>query len=198
MARYIQRPAWSFRPGGRRQQRWAAAVPLVLLLVLVSLASRCVGIPGAAHPLGAAAAGPGSPAPPQVAPGSGPARSGSPSVAVAADHPARREGRQRAGRLMAASSSASVLGRWPQLMATGPRLGRPAPATGAATPGSWLGRFMSGATVRGLRVGGTAPHWYGCDSRPDAVRRLSRYPQATYDPYHRPAGMTPVSGTKSR
>jgi RNA polymerase sigma factor (sigma-70 family) len=52
---------------------------------------------------------------------------------------------------------------WPRLMATGMRLGSPAVATGAATPGGWLDRFMRGAEARHYRVNFIAVHWYGAE-----------------------------------
>lgn len=45
-----------------------------------------------------------------------------------------------------------ALDLWPQLQATGLRLGSPAPAVDAAEPGGWLDRFLSGARDRGYRV----------------------------------------------
>jgi len=83
-----------------------------------------------------------------------------------------------------------ALDLWPQLMATGMRLGSPAPATHAADPGGWLDQFMAGAAARGYRVDFIALHWYGSDFSPDAVHQLSRYLQATYDRYHKPIWLT--------
>jgi hypothetical protein len=87
-------------------------------------------------------------------------------------------------------SAAQALDLWPQLMATGLRLGSPAPATGAATPGGWLDQFMSGAAARGYRVDFIALHWYGSDFSPAAVNHLREYLQATYDRYHKPIWLT--------
>lgn len=78
-----------------------------------------------------------------------------------------------------------VLELWPQLMGAGTRLGSPAPASGAATPGSWLGRFMSGASARAYRVGFIASHWYGSDFSGDAVRPLGSYLKESYARYHK-------------
>jgi hypothetical protein len=86
---------------------------------------------------------------------------------------------------------------WPQLMATGMRLGSPAVADNAAAPGGWLDRFMRGATSRGYRVNFIAVHWYGVDfaTRP-AVLQLKSYLQAIYARYHLPVWLTEFALTK--
>ena len=84
-----------------------------------------------------------------------------------------------------------ALGLWPRLMATGMELGSPAVASDAATPGSWLDQFMSGAKARGYRVDFIAVHWYGADYRTGpAVQQLRAYLQAVYVRYHRPIWIT--------
>jgi hypothetical protein len=88
-----------------------------------------------------------------------------------------------------------ALDLWPRLMATGQRLGSPAPSADAATPGSWLDRFMSGAGRRGYRVDFVAVHWYGrtfADTGA-AVSQLHAYLQAVYDRYHLPVWLTEYS-----
>jgi RNA polymerase sigma factor (sigma-70 family) len=80
---------------------------------------------------------------------------------------------------------------WPKLAATKLRLGSPAVATGGATPGGWLDRFMRGAAKRGYRVDFIALHWYGSDFRPgNAVAQLRGYLQAVHDRYHKPIWLT--------
>ena len=80
---------------------------------------------------------------------------------------------------------------WPQLMATGMRLGSPAVAANAATPGGWLDRFMRGATARGYRVNFITVHWYGADfATGAAVAQLESYLQAIYARYHLPIWLT--------
>ena len=95
---------------------------------------------------------------------------------------------------MAAQSNMTVdqaLSLWPQLMATGDTLGSPAVATGGATPGGWLDRFMSGAQTKGYRVDFITLHWYGGDfTTTDAVSQLKSYIQAVYDRYHKPIWLT--------
>ena len=84
-----------------------------------------------------------------------------------------------------------ALALWPQLMATGMRLGSPAPATGASSAGGWLDRFMTGAASHGYRVDFIALHWYGSDFAPGAATgQLRSYLQATYDRYHVPIWLT--------
>ena len=58
-------------------------------------------------------------------------------------------------------SPGQALSLWPQLEATGMRLGSPAVADDGATPGGWLDQFMSGAAARGYRVNFITLHWYG-------------------------------------
>ena len=79
---------------------------------------------------------------------------------------------------------------WPQLQATGLRLGSPAPATNGAKAGEWLDRFITGARARGYRVDFIALHWYGSDFSAAAVGQLKSYLQAVYDRYHLPIWLT--------
>jgi hypothetical protein len=80
---------------------------------------------------------------------------------------------------------------WPRLMATGMRLGSPAVSAGAATPGSWLARFMRRAQHRGYRVNFITLHWYGGDFRTGAaVGELKGYLKATWARYHKPIWLT--------
>jgi hypothetical protein len=93
----------------------------------------------------------------------------------------------------ASQSNMSVeqaLDLWPQLQATGLRLGSPAPAVGGATAGGWLDRFMSGARDRGYRVDFIALHWYGSDFSDAAVGQLQNYLRAVHDRYGRPIWLT--------
>jgi hypothetical protein len=86
---------------------------------------------------------------------------------------------------------AQALSLWPQLMATGLKLGSPAVATGGATPGGWLDQFMSGAAARGYRVGFITLHWYGADfATGAAVSQLESYLQAVHARYHKPIWLT--------
>ncbi|MEU5253609.1 sigma-70 family RNA polymerase sigma factor [Streptomyces longwoodensis] len=80
---------------------------------------------------------------------------------------------------------------WPKLMAAGKILGSPAVATGAATPGGWLDRFMAGAAQKGYRVDFVTLHWYGGDFRtPQAVEQLKSYLTSVYARYHKPIWLT--------
>ncbi|ADJ45542.1 hypothetical protein AMES_3718 [Amycolatopsis mediterranei S699] len=84
----------------------------------------------------------------------------------------------------------TALDLWPQLQATGMRLGAPAVAYGGDTPGGWLDRFMSGAAARGYRVDFIPLHWYGGDFSAAATGQLQSYLQAVYNRYHRPIWLT--------
>ena len=83
-----------------------------------------------------------------------------------------------------------ALDLWPQLQATGMRLGSPAVAYGGDTPGGWLDQFMSGAAGRGYRVDFITLHWYGSDFSAAAVGQLRGYLQAVYNRYHKPIWLT--------
>ncbi|SQD95530.1 glycoside hydrolase family protein [Parafrankia sp. BMG5.11] len=88
----------------------------------------------------------------------------------------------------------TALDLWPQLEATGMRLGSPAPAAGAADPNSWFGQFMAGAAQRGYKVDFIALHWYGSDFDPTrATSQLRAYIQDVYDRYHLPIWLTEYS-----
>jgi hypothetical protein len=90
-------------------------------------------------------------------------------------------------------SVTEALDLWPTLMATGMRLGSPAPAHSADRPGSWFDQFMSGARARGHRVDFIAVHWYGSDFSPAAVGHLKSYLQATHARYGLPIWLTEYS-----
>ncbi|MEW1864004.1 glycoside hydrolase family protein [Streptomyces sp. NPDC088194] len=90
----------------------------------------------------------------------------------------------------AAMSPDQALDLWPQLEATGLRLGAPAVAYGGDTPGGWLDQFMSGAAARGYRVDFIPLHWYGGDFSSAAADELRGYLQAVYDRYHKPIWLT--------
>jgi RNA polymerase sigma factor (sigma-70 family) len=85
---------------------------------------------------------------------------------------------------------AQVLDLWPQLQATGLRLGSPAPAFGADTPGGWFDQFMTGVQQRGYRVDFITLHWYGGDFGPNAASQLKTYIQNVYNRYHLPIWLT--------
>jgi hypothetical protein len=84
----------------------------------------------------------------------------------------------------------TALDLWPQLQATGLRLGAPAVAYGGDIPGGWLDRFLSGAAARGHRVDFIPLHWYGGDFSTAATGQLRSYLQAVYDRYHLPIWVT--------
>ena len=88
-------------------------------------------------------------------------------------------------------SVSQALSLWPRLMATGMTLGSPAVATGAATKGGWLDRFMAGAKGRGYRVNFITVHWYGGNfAAAAAVSELKSYIQAIHARYHKPIWLT--------
>ncbi len=122
---------------------------------------------------------------------------GAGSVTTATLREVRREGRYLLGFNEPDNSGQSnmtvqhALALWPRLMATGMKLGSPAVAADAATPGGWLDRFMRRATSRGYRVNFIAVHWYGADFAVGAaVQQLKSYLQAIHGRYHLPIWLT--------
>jgi Glycosyl hydrolase catalytic core len=88
-------------------------------------------------------------------------------------------------------TAAQALALWPRLMATHLKLGSPAVASDAATPGSWLDQFMKGARADGYRVNFIAVHWYGGDfATRAAVHQLESYLRAIHARYHLPIWLT--------
>lgn len=83
-----------------------------------------------------------------------------------------------------------ALSLWPQLEATGMRLGAPAVSHGADQEGGWLDQFMAGAADRGNRVDFIPLHWYGSDFSPAAVDHLRGYLEAVHDRYQKPIWLT--------
>jgi hypothetical protein len=88
-------------------------------------------------------------------------------------------------------SVSQALSLWPQLEATGMRLGSPAVAGGADTPGGWLDQFMQGAAARHYRVNFIALHRYEeTFNVSDAVADLKSYIQGVWNMYHKPIWLT--------
>jgi hypothetical protein len=86
---------------------------------------------------------------------------------------------------------AQALDLWPQLVATGMRLGSPAVSANAQMAGGWLDTFMSGAQSQGLRVDFICLHWYGGNFDPtSAVSELESYVEQTHAKYNLPIWVT--------
>ncbi len=87
-----------------------------------------------------------------------------------------------------------ALSLWPQLEATGMRLGAPAVAWGADQDGQWLDRFMTGAKAKGYRVDFIPLHWYGGDfNSKNATNQLKSYIEAVHAKYDKPIWLTEYS-----
>lgn len=83
---------------------------------------------------------------------------------------------------------AQAIALWPDLMATGARLGSPATATNQTLGAtSWLGKFMSQANAAGLRVDFVAVHYYSAN--PD-VAVFQKWLTKVYNAYQRPVWVT--------
>jgi lysophospholipase L1-like esterase len=85
---------------------------------------------------------------------------------------------------------AKAVALWPKLMATGMRLGSPAPKD----TGHWLADFMTEAKARNLRVDFLCLHWYGDITKPGAVKSLRAYLEDYWNRYHLPIWLTEFSG----
>jgi hypothetical protein len=87
-----------------------------------------------------------------------------------------------------------ALAAWPQFIATGLRLGSPAPATDALDEGGWLDTFMDGANANGYRVDFICLHWYGGQNWnynvDQNVQMLKAYLQGSYNKYGKPIWLT--------
>ncbi|MDY7088620.1 MAG: sigma-70 family RNA polymerase sigma factor [Actinomycetota bacterium] len=83
-----------------------------------------------------------------------------------------------------------ALADWPELQATGMRLGSPAVAFGGDTAGGWLDRFMTGAKKKGYRVDFITLHWYGSDFSKAAVGQFLGYVDAVHKRYGKPVWIT--------
>jgi hypothetical protein len=79
---------------------------------------------------------------------------------------------------------------WPKLMATGMRLGSPAPKM----TGDWLHRFMTEAKKNHLRVDFLCLHWYGDITKPGALESLRGFLEDYWNRYHLPIWLTEFSG----
>lgn len=77
-----------------------------------------------------------------------------------------------------------ALDLWPQLEATGARLGSPATVTAL---NGWEQDFMSGAEARGLRVDFVTVHYYANDLD---VGKMQWFLQTVHDTYHKPVWVT--------
>ena len=78
-------------------------------------------------------------------------------------------------------SVTQALDLWPQLMATGKRLGSPATTTpGTLGQGSWLDSFMKGAAARNYKVDFVAVHYYSADPSIAAFKSFLEKVHTTY------------------
>ncbi len=88
-------------------------------------------------------------------------------------------------------TAAQALTLWPQLVATGMRLGSPAVAANAQVAGGWLDTFMTGAKTQNLRVDFICLHWYGGNFNTTmAVSELQTYIEETHTKYNLPIWVT--------
>ncbi|MGA4644867.1 glycosyl hydrolase [Limisphaera sp. 4302-co] len=88
-------------------------------------------------------------------------------------------------------SVADALSAWPELLATGLRVGSPAPSDGGRN--GWLYPFIQQADAAGLRVDFVAVHYYWCFNPADpagAASQFYNFLKATYDQVKRPIWIT--------
>lgn len=85
-------------------------------------------------------------------------------------------------------SVSQALSYWPELMATGLRLGSPATTTsGTLGQGSWLQSFMSQADALGYRVDFITVHYYTTDP---SITKFKAFLEQVYAAYQRPIWVT--------
>jgi MYXO-CTERM domain-containing protein len=86
---------------------------------------------------------------------------------------------------------AQAIALWPQLVATGMRLGSPAVSANAQMTGGWLDTFMTSAKAMNLPVDFICLHWYGGNFDPTAaVSELQSYVEATHTKFNLPIWVT--------
>jgi autotransporter-associated beta strand protein len=86
---------------------------------------------------------------------------------------------------------ADAISSWPDLLATGLRVGSPAPTDGGRS--SWLYPFMDQANAAGLRVDFVVVHYYWCYNPADpagAANQMYNFLKAVYDQTGRPIWIT--------
>jgi Glycosyl hydrolase catalytic core len=85
-----------------------------------------------------------------------------------------------------------ALNLWPQLQATGIRLGSPAPSREAALAGGWLDRFMQGIKAKGHRVDFVCVHHYSAnyEAPKAAAAELRDYLSRVHELYGKPIWLT--------
>ncbi len=84
-----------------------------------------------------------------------------------------------------------AIAAWPDLLATGLRVGSPAPTDGGRS--SWLYPFINQADAAGLRVDFVALHYYWCYNPADpqgAANQFYNFLKSTYDNVRRPLWVT--------
>ena len=85
-----------------------------------------------------------------------------------------------------------ALSLWPQLEATGMRLGSPAPTRDQALAGGWLHRFMQGIKAKGYRVDFVCVHHYSANYEipQAAAAELRDYLRRVHELYGKPVWLT--------
>jgi hypothetical protein len=85
-----------------------------------------------------------------------------------------------------------ALALWPDLQATGMRLGSPAPTKEGAEPGQWLDAFVKGANERGYRLDFICVHHYSAlyDDPKAASAELKDYLTRIHRHYGKPLWLT--------
>lgn len=85
-----------------------------------------------------------------------------------------------------------ALALWPQLQATGMRLGSPASASDATKDGAWLARFMAGIKAKGYRVDFICIHYYSPNYTDPkaAAEQLKAHLTRVHERYGKPIWLT--------
>ena len=81
----------------------------------------------------------------------------------------------------------TAISQWPDVVATGKRIGSPAPGVAKVYEGDWLDLFMQGIAKAGSHVDFIALHYYTTDGD---VSDFQSYIEATYTRYNKPIWIT--------
>lgn len=89
-------------------------------------------------------------------------------------------------------SVSQALDLWPQLEATGMRLGSPATASGADHADGWFGEFMTRSMQKGYRVDFICVHYYAQNFTDplEASRKLEEFLKRVFALYQKPIWLT--------
>ena len=81
----------------------------------------------------------------------------------------------------------TTINAWPEIVATGKRIGSPSSAAERLVEGNWFDEFMTGIAQKGSHVDFICLHYYSPDGD---VSKFESYIEAAYAKYHLPIWVT--------